>query len=404
MKVLFLPYYYYMQYEPFKLLIKEMISKGIDAYMLYIPNISPKDETQGYNPERFKNDGIPFVEFKLSRFALIERIFRPLSQIIRFFWNSHRMKKLIKKLQPDGVVIASHLGGIYVRYLQILCHKMSIPVISMWIIEASLINEKSAPKIFSLSPNLKNTLNWSPYNQYMSHHLFLATGNVLKEFLVNMGVNKEQIIVTGNPSHDEIYGRLNSEKSLFSEKSAESKKYIVLLTEVIHEVSGISYIKDLVEILRNAFDKLPSNIEVIVKFHPRETDETRGIFREGLSGKRCRFIENCDLVALLYGAEISIGHFTKALETSFIVGTPVLGINFSGDRKYSVYSEEDNPLECKTPAEFESKLLAYFTDESFQQQAEVALQNWSKKNIYAIDGSNTHRVVEAILSHINSSK
>lgn len=401
MRILFLPYYYYLQYESFKPVIKELISRGINAKMLYIPNISPKDETQIYNILKFKQDGIPFVEFRLSRFPFKNTIFRPLSQILQFTWNSRRLKNLLKKLQPDGIVIGSHLGGIYVRLIQIFCYKMRIPIISMWVIEVSK-NSKIISKWLPLPCAIKSVLRWEPHNQYTRNHLFLVTGSVLKEHLIKKGIKKEQIVVTGNPAHDEMYINLGNREEETILKNLELKKeekYVVFLTEVIHEIFGISYFKNLINTLKFAFDKLPLDIKIVIKFHPRETDETKKLFKEKLSGKRYLFLENVNLFLLLRGAELSIGHFTKALETSFLAGTPVLSINFSGDESYSLY--KDKIMECRTSQEFEKKILLFFSDNSYQVRAKELIKNYIKENAYAIDGNSTQRVAQVILRHIN---
>ncbi len=403
MKILFLSYYYYIQYIPFKQVIKELLNEGVDAKLLYISNISPKDERKFYNPQRFRQDDIPFIEFKLYRFALENKFFRPLLQIMQFFRNRWRLKNLLKKLQPDGIVIGSHLGGIYIRLIQILCDEMKIPITSMWLTEDKIVQEISIPILLPLPWLLRDILKWKSYNKHTQKHLFIVTGDTLKKHLMKMGVEKEQIIITGNPSHDEIYECIGKPKHILEDLDLkEREKYIVLLTEVIHEIFGIDYLKRLVKVLKSAFCRLPPYIKVVIKFHPRETKKTKNIFRDALQGSRYCYFENADLVCLLSGAEISIGHFTKALETSFVVGTPVLSINFLRNEEYSLYKGGNKILECLSPQEFEEKLISFFMDKSFYQKAKLIEKKWLEDNIYTIDGKSTYRVVDAILAHVNN--
>jgi len=193
------------------------------------------------------------------------------------------------------------------------------------------------------------------------------------------------------------------ETILKNQKPETKERYMVFLTEVIHETSGIDYLKDLLNILRSAFDKLPSDVRVVVKFHPRETGETKKIFKENFPGKRYSFLENAGLFPLLRSAQLSIGHYSKALETSFLAGTPVLSINFGGSEQYSLYGK-DKTMECKTPQEFEKKLMLFFSEDYYRKKAKESIKSYIKENVCAMDGNNTRRATKAILRYINISK
>jgi len=383
--------------------------------MLYIPNMSPKDETQFYNPHRFRKDSIPFIEFKLSRFTLPKAPFRYFFQLVQFCFNSWRLKRVLKRFQPDGVIIGSHLGGIYIRLIQMLCSEMKIPILSIcltWdIVTSRTINNTPIQRWLPLPKTAKKVLRWQTYNKYMRNHLFLVTGYLMKQHLIRIGVKQEQITVTGNPVHDETYEYLNRRRVISQNIGLKKEKYIVFLTEIIHEIFGIDYLKNLAKILKDILDKLSPDIRVIIKFHPRETPETKNIFRKELCGHRFEYFENIDLISLLYGAQICIGHYTRALEISFIVGTPVLAINFSGNEIYSIYNRDDNIMSANksenvmvatTSEELEQKLIDFFSDEHFRQKAESVREKWLEDNIYAIDGQNTNRVVDTILAHIDN--
>ena len=405
MKILFLPYYYYIQYEPFKLVTKGLVDKGVDAKLLYVPNISPKNETETYNPKKFLKDGVPFIPFRLTRFPVKNNIIRPFAQIIQFFLNGIRLKRLIRKLKPDGIIIGSHLGGVYIRFIQTYCNKVGLPIISLWVIEAIPNGNRSIPRWLPFASMIKEIMNWKPYNRYIRDNLFIVTGNILKEHLIKLGIRKDQIIITGNPAHDQICKDLKRKDGTLQElRLDEGGRYIVFLTEVIHEVFGMTYLKNLAGKIRDTFDQLPFDIKIIIKFHPRETAETKNIFNKQLRGRRYQYLTDVDLAHLLRDAELSIGHFSKALETSFIAGTPVLSINFSKSEEYSLYKGVNKFLECYSQKELAEKINSFFTDESFRMKTEEVKNKWLRENVYKLDGKSTHRVIESIMMHVASRK
>jgi len=399
-KILFVPYYYYLQYIPFKMTIKELLGRGIDAEILYIPNMAPKDESQNYNPQRFIQDEVPFTIFWLRRFPKLARPFSYLFQIVQFYRNAQRLLRTIKKINPAAIVIGSHLGGVYIRVLQKYCYERSIPIISMWITEDSLRNSMLMPRWFPVTKSVRNIIEWKPHNKYTQNNLFSVSGNALKRHLVNMGIEKEQVIVTGNPAHDVICDTFSENRNILLDQGLVMKgRYIVLLTEVIHEIYDLTYLNQLLEVLKDAFNLLPGDIKVVVKYHPRETNETKNIHKEKLHGSRYVFIEDIDLITLSRDAAISIGHFSKALESSFIVGTPVLSINLFNNEAHSIYGYSGKLMECVSPKEVSEKLLQFFEDEAFYNYAHTVTQEWCKDNVNKLDGKSASRVANVILKH-----
>lgn len=401
MKILFLPYYYYISYEPFKATILEIIKRGVNAKLLHIPNISPRDERGIYNCERFMRDGVPFIEFTLTRFSCRNILCRIPLQGLQFLLNQQKMRNLLRDLDPDGLVIGSHLGGIYVRLAQILCKELGIPIVSLWVTDDKIIEKRDAVKRPPVPRLIKSVLDWQPNNEYTESSRFLVTGSVLRNHLMRQGIRKDQIVITGNPSHDEIWkgmGCRQNPRSML--EFAGGQRYIVLLTEVIQELFGLKYLEALIRCIRKAFDKLPRDIRLAIKFHPRESEDSKAIFRMEFSGERISYFEDVELAYLLSGAELAIGHHTKALETAFIVGTPVLSINLAKNEELSLYKNCDRIMECFTQDEVEDKLVRFFADESFRKKGECARLTWLKYNICAMDGRNSRRAADAITSFV----
>jgi hypothetical protein len=377
---------------------------GMEAKLLYIPNISEMDETKVYNPISFNRDKIPYLELNLIRICLFKKfIFNPF-QFFQYLINSERIKSLLIKEKPNIVVIGSHLGQMYIRQIQIFCHHMRIPIVSMWI-TSDMLNEKQViPKSLQKLLRIDNVMNWSHYNDFMRSHLFVTTGNVLKTHMETIGIPEQQIKITGNPTHDYVFNYISKKNdgqmSVFKKNEIKpGERYLVFLTECIQLVFDTNYLVQLLNELKIVFNQLPSDIKVVIKFHPREPEEIRCIYRSILCNELYIY-SNTDLIPLLLHAELSFSHFSRAIETSLAIGTICLSINLSRNDKYSFFHEEPSKIfEVQTIQEFEKKLKDFFNNLPFREQLEEARVKWIRENIYTVDGKNSLRMAEAIIEH-----
>lgn len=409
MRVFFIPQFYYMQYPPFRLVINDLLGRGIDASLVYIPGISEHDETGTFNPQRFRQDDIPFYAFKLIRIATAELgPFHQVAQFIQFVFNRAKLRKFLETKRPDAVVIGSHLGQMYIRQLQVFCYKMRIPVIGMWIIPASLAEKKSIPPFICKILGISDVMQWKFYNQYMAHHVFVTTGDALRREMIASGVKDHQVVVTGNPLHDDIFMFLKDFKAedrirLLNENNLDkNQSYIIFLTEVIQDVLGIDYLKDLLTNLHDIFDKLPCDIKVLIKYHPREPRWIKDLHSLFFSGPRYRFSESPNLIPLLKCAELSLGHYTSALETSAVVGTPCLSIKMSQKDANSLFKEKEfKILECNSFSDLEEKITMFFNDKEFSGIVNKKIRCWLKDNAL-IDGRSAERMAEVIIAATKS--
>jgi len=411
MRILFVPYYYYMQYAPFQSAAEALAKDGHEARLLYIPGISERDEGDTYHPEKFRLDGVPFEEFDLVRFSSRwARALRPLSQLAQFLINKRRLRRFLAKRPPDAVVIASHLGGIYIRLIQLLCDRLRIPIVSMWIIPVTVGREKRS--LLSRLPSffdVRDVLRWTPANKHVRNHLFVASGQVLKEHLETLGIDGRQIRITGNPVHDLFQRDLAAprdelRRTIVKERELQPEdRYVLLLTETIQKVLGWDYLRSLTNDLRAIFEKLPAGIKVIVKFHPREPMDAQIHFQDVFRGSRYRFCRDAELVPLLRCADLAIAHFSGALETALALGTPSLGINFTQRQDLSLFRESSMLLEAHSAQALEEKVLACLSDSSFRDRMAEARDLWLRENTCALDGQNSRRMAEAIVQHIERS-
>ena len=105
MKILFIPYRYYIQYEPIAFVMRNLLEGDIKVHLLYISNINPKDESKSYSHGKFIKDIIPFIEFRLPQFNFSKiKIIQSFLQLFQFLPNRRTVKKFLNlyNLEYDG--------------------------------------------------------------------------------------------------------------------------------------------------------------------------------------------------------------------------------------------------------------------------------------------------------------
>src|SRR5690606_32984424 len=90
---------------------------------------------------------------------------------------------------------------------------------------------------------------------------------------------------------------------------------------------------------------LGSDVKVAVKFHPRETAETRKIFMEQYHQLNCMVLEETiDLNEAVQDIDFCIGMYSKFLEYALAYDRPVVVYNPTQQKHYSIYNANQNHL------------------------------------------------------------
>lgn len=399
MKVLFFPQFYFMQYIPFSNTIRKLLEQGVDAKLIHIPNISELDESNEYNPNRYNRDSVPYINFSLWRPAKnVSGLLQLMLQLVQFKINSLRLLFFLKNQTPDVVVIGSHLGQMYIRQLQVFCAQLNISVVCLWHTFSTIDESRQIPPLISYLFGIQNVVNWEFANKYTNNHHFLVTGDSLRDHLINYGIKEDQIQVTGNPQYDDIYYQIHENRDDWKQLIQNvGGKYIVVLTEVIQDVFGLEYLKDLLGKLKEIFGELPKSIKIVIKFHPREPTEIKSLYRAIFLRKRYFFSELANTALLLRHAELSIGHFTAAAEVSLAVGTPFFSINIMGNNHPSFFSKEYQDLEFNSYNQLKEAIIRYIQMDNLRWNIKTLVHFWCEENIMPIDGKSSARVADVIV-------
>ena len=107
MDILFVPFYYHIQYRRFQLLEEQARQTDLQCALWYIPNISTMDQSNVFMPAQFKRDQFSYLKFQCLRLPFKWRLLRHACQLITLGIDYYRMKKAIAKMQPKAVMIGS---------------------------------------------------------------------------------------------------------------------------------------------------------------------------------------------------------------------------------------------------------------------------------------------------------
>lgn len=407
MNVLIVPFTFYTHFDAFRLIHEELKTRKNNVKYFYIAeNLFFKKLNQKYLDFIDRNDLIEVKIMELSGdIGLVTRSINFLKYLINFRTIA---KKFIEQ-NPDVVVLGSDLGGIYIRKIQEICKKKNIVVI---IIQTVLfLPNNDRKELSTYFPSLVHfileylklhkifTFSSDVPGMYLeSSHVF-ALGKTSKEIVESFGKGAKYVHSMGNPGFDIVSSKKftllteNNIKNLM--KIPPKAKYIVYFTETIQAVYGYKYLTDLHANLRSVFDDLNEMFFIIIKFHPRETDNDRVLIRNQFTGEKYRFIDDIDITYLSYYSEICLAHMSAVILQPILVNKPILNININNSESIIKFPEDTYAF---TIQEFRDKLNRILTDESYKEYIINILRDYINANFEnAFEGGSTQKVCNKIM-------
>lgn len=415
-KVLFFPYYFYLQYEPFRQVIASLKHLGVEAYMVSM-HCNHFDESKQFRLERFKNDGCPVKELPVYNIGPKGvSLFTKLMQFLGFLINRRKIENFLRAEQPALVVVGSDLGGIYIRFLLDMCHLLHIPMLIMVTVDFGAARSDANPEIEAKVPVLVRFLlrllsmerltlfNGWVIGSYSQEAKVLVPSKAMQDQLVRDGICRERILVIGSPLHDWLYELRNEPTDKIKCEICSSLgwsvnyRLIVYCTEVIHSIYGEDYLESVNKLLARAFQNLPAECRVVIKLHPRESVKSIAYFSRAFIGDRYRIVNDINIYRLLRVADLAIGHFSSTLLEAILLGTPVLSINVLGDQRRTLFSSSQDLVQIRSETEF-TKIHDILYNTRFRDVAKALLERWIKDNVGVINGHSSERIAR-VIKHI----
>lgn len=393
MKVLIIPYYLYTHYQTFKVLSEELESYNISVKFFYIRGVKSIDE---YN--KIYLDQIPpdkLVQPKTINLGTKTDIFSRSIRLIKYLYNFYEVKLKLYSESPDLIILGSDAGGIYIRKVQEILQKRNIPIVVLQGVMFLPIKERKeleinysqfTKKVFDILGLRKVFTNICDVpGMYLPNNYIFALGKTSKSIFESFGKKPCLIFETGNPSNDQIKiaikdkcGNNNSEiKELL--KIDTRHQYVIYFTEMIQEINGEAYFDDFNIFLKEICDKLPKDIFLVIKPHPRENEYTIKKLSRLFKGDKYRFIYNADNNALIYSSLLSVAHTSTVLFNAILLNKPILSINFNKTNCFYQFPEN---VVVKNKEEFLFFINSFLNNKEFKQNILKYLMIWKENNIY----------------------
>ncbi|CAE6486925.1 CDP-glycerol glycerophosphotransferase family protein [Candidatus Nitrosotenuis uzonensis] len=223
-----------------------------------------------------------------------------------------------------------------------------------------------------------------------SDKIFVAGERLKKEFL-QLGLDEDKIIITGNPKFDHYNNEINTVKT-----NPELEKNLVIVANSRWNDNDEYWIAELVKYCNK------KNLEVLVKIHPVYKNWKQDLNEEKIrkiqelcQGFQYQISIDADLNKLLPKAALLITEFSWTGFEASLCDVPIIVTNFF-NKKYSKYSLQYDKEEVALYAENTSKLFEciekIFECEEIQNRMKVARIKLNTEFNYLNDGKAAERI------------
>jgi hypothetical protein len=249
-----------------------------------------------------------------------------------------------------------------------------------------------AAKTLGLMPDLPWTIGGGA-----AHRMAVESPKVLKTFLEE-GIPLEKMVVTGKPSMDQIFERMQvSEKSGLTQELGISKGQKIILCSVPqlaeHKLLSWSEHWQEIEFLFSTLTK-QQGVKVVLSLHPQSNPEDYQTLADQYGAVIARrriydLIPNCDFLVATYSSVVvqAIG-----------CGKPTIVVDFYG-LDYTYYDDEPGVVVIKQRETLAPEVNRMICDrEYYDQMVEAQIQRGPEWVL--LDGMCTDRVVEELYKMI----
>lgn len=246
------------------------------------------------------------------------------------------MKKIIKKISPDLVVTTSLVRTEKATYLA--------------------AKDYGIPTLFI--EDLLGINGDVPENDYVA-----VMNEFAKEILIQRGVNREKIHITGQPAFESLFNITKEKQIEFKQLLGieDDKPIVTFASQRIPETREV-----LVEILET-FKEL-KDYQIFLKLHPSEDGILHNEYCNKYNLPNVKIVKFVDTQLLLSISDLVITQFSTCGLEAIFLDKPLITINFSGQPDKMPYASSGAALSVNLPGELEEKLQLIFTATVLENQ------------------------------------
>ena len=253
------------------------------------------------------------------------------------------------------------------------------------------------PMYFGSGPKLINKFlspGYSPKFELDMH--FLDSEDTFKT-CTNLGFEKSKLIVTGNPSFDEMFQSLKTYKN----KNQKDKKNILILTALVYASSVKKALSQRNLFVQETINVIPKDeFDVVVKIHP--TYENLKDFTNiiGTNNSSVKVTQNTNLAELIQKADIIITPVSgTSAVCALIVRKPII--------IWNVFNVENDALiqnELVLQCNDKKSILGQIRKAEKWLPTEEKIEQFMREFFYLTDGKASERIADGILNFLKQHK
>jgi hypothetical protein len=210
------------------------------------------------------------------------------------------------------------------------------------------------------------------------------------------GVEKERIVVTGQPRFDRLlrFRQTGSKQDVFQELEAPPGARLVTFASqtVIRTPADVDR---LLEMLRVAGQAVPEAF-FLIKLHPAEDRRMYQRRQAALQVPRVKIAQEIDLYRALQASDVAMTIFSTAGLEALALGKRLIVLTCFARAEDATYVERGAALAADTGEQLAIALQRALGDPAWQEKLKTAQEAFVADQLCAVDGRSTARVVQAI--------
>jgi len=413
MKVIFLLGNLYLHAAPFERIRAILREDHIEASLYYVGDECPWCSRKSALVAGWEDVKKPPIYGIRTDGSIVARA----AQFAKVLINRKSIMSFLRREAPDVLITGGDITNINTRLFLDISDRLRIKTILVPIVMPgpAVMNpdhDKSIPyarfvRSILRCLDLERTIFFRDWiiGSYARHAWIAVSSGDVKQELMQHGISGERIEVTGNPGDDLVYDVLAMDihqlrSSIYNMLMfSDDFVFIIYCTEIIQDVYGMPYLKEINAVLLQAFNALPENCRVVIKLHPREPLDITEYYEKIFAGERYRIIKNeFDIKRLMRLAKVVIAHYSAVLSDAALLGATVLSIRLTPDDQIPVRFDDINShIHIQTDKEIKDKLLEAVSETSpLVTSQKETIRQWIQKKGLHCDGKNARRVADLI--------
>lgn len=220
--------------------------------------------------------------------------------------------------------------------------------------------------------------------------LLLVDGELTRERCLALGAKPDKVLVSGQRSHDELYGRYQEARALKAAEGAETLRRLVLSLPQLAEQGTLDWDSHWREIrfLAETLAGLPC--QSLISLHPKMDPAKYGF----LTSEYGLAIAGRPLAEVLPSAHVFAATFSSTVAWAALCGIPALVFDFYGFN-YRMYDDWTGVRLVKDRAALAPELTRLLTDRAYHAGLAAQQESWAAR-LAPFDGFSGQRILAAI--------